>query len=201
MKRPRTRKSPGQARIAARETPRQSTNRLRPIFSLYNLAAGFSVSDCQPNHKAEFAQRLEELSRLTWGEIVQAPRRGLGSETFAQNTIRVPIPDFVTPDVTLLSWRFGGAARIIGYRDDQVLHIVWVDPATRSTVAENHHWRSPTLGRFTVGMDRGNSTWLRGCRSEGDSANSATHSKQTLSRRTTPLTHRLTFDMVKAKIA
>lgn len=52
----------------------------------------------------------------------------MGTETISRESINPAIPRHVTPDVRILSWRFGGGARIIGYREDQVFHIVWVDP-------------------------------------------------------------------------
>lgn len=122
------RNPPTQPRIAPRETPRASTNDLRPLFGFYYLAIGFRISDCQQSDKAALADRLEELSQLTWGQIIQAPRQGMGTETIARDSIVPAIPHHVTPDVRLLSWRFGGGARIIGYREDEVFHIVWVDP-------------------------------------------------------------------------
>ena len=41
-------------------------------------------------------------------------RHGLGCEKIQQSSIRVSIPKRVTPDVTLLAFRFYGKAPIIG---------------------------------------------------------------------------------------
>ncbi|MDP9364975.1 MAG: hypothetical protein M3Q10_12250 [Chloroflexota bacterium] len=119
---------PGQPHILARETPSGSTNNETPYFSFCHLQAGFRVTDCHQAQKAEFAQRLEELSRLTWNDINQAPRQGLGTETISRTSIRRPIPDHVTLDVRILSFYFGGGARMIGYRRDRVFHVLWIDP-------------------------------------------------------------------------
>jgi hypothetical protein len=117
--------------MAPRETPVGPTNQLRPYFSFHLLEAGFRVSDCQSHHKAEFAERLQELGQLTWLEILQAPRQGLGSEIISRNSIIPAIPPTITPDLRCLSFRFGQGARIIGFRDSQVFHVVWVDPNHR----------------------------------------------------------------------
>lgn len=102
-----------------------------PHFSFCHLAPGFGVADCQQAQKAEFAQRLQELSGLTWGDINQAPRDGFGTEKIAQGSVRPAIPSHLSPDVNLLSFQFGGGSRIIGYRDHQVFHVVWIDPNHR----------------------------------------------------------------------
>lgn len=123
-----TRKPPSQPRVASREPLTRSTNDRAPYFSFYYLAQNFRISDCQQSDKSALAERLEELSQLTWGQIMQTPRTGMGTETISQESIAPAIPQHITPDVRILSWRFGRGARIIGYREDQVFHVVWVDP-------------------------------------------------------------------------
>lgn len=85
------------------------------------------MTDCQRDQKAQFAERLQELSELTWGEINQAPRDGLGTEKIAQYSLREAIPEHISPDVRILSFKFGRGARMIGYREERVFHVVWVD--------------------------------------------------------------------------
>ncbi len=59
---------------------------------------------------------------------MSAPRQGLGTETIPQLGINETIPEHITPDVRILSSRFGQRARLIGYRSDEVFHIIWIDP-------------------------------------------------------------------------
>lgn len=122
------RRPPGQEHVKSRETRPGSTNDQPPHFSLCYLMDGFRVSDCQRDDKAAFAERLQELSAMTWGQIMLAPRVGLGTEVIDQASIKRPIPPRITPEVTLLSWRFGGGARVIGYREDRLFHLLWIDP-------------------------------------------------------------------------
>jgi hypothetical protein len=122
------RRLPSPPHIAQPVAEPRPTNHLKPHFSLYHLEDGFRVSDCQAVDKGEFAQRLQELSQLTWNQIVLAPRQGFGSETIALRSIKVAVPNHITDDRRLLAFRFGDAARIVGYREDQIFHIVWIDP-------------------------------------------------------------------------
>jgi len=64
---------------------------------------------------------------MTWGEIIQAPRHGMGFETIARNAIRRPIPNHVTDDVTFIAFRFSGKKPMVGYRTDGMFHIIWFD--------------------------------------------------------------------------
>jgi hypothetical protein len=103
----------------------------RPLFSFYHLEDGFRVSDCQARDRGDFAVRLEELSQLTWTQIILAPRQGLGAETIKRESIRVRVPSDLTRDLRIIAFRFGSGARIVGYREDRVFHVIWVDPNHR----------------------------------------------------------------------
>lgn len=65
---------------------------------------------------------------MTWAEITVAPHEGLGTEKIPRDALRKAIPGTITDDVNFLSLRFGGAKRLIGFRDRSVFNIVWVDP-------------------------------------------------------------------------
>jgi len=99
-----------------------------PVFSLRWLPNGeYGLATCTPQEKAAFAQQLYQLSQVTWGQIWCAPRHGVGCEKIAQNAIRTGIPRHVTPDVTLLVFRFDGLKPMVGYRDRAVFYILWLD--------------------------------------------------------------------------
>jgi hypothetical protein len=130
--RPRPRQGSGSDSIRGRQPHGVSTNERNPLFDLSRTVEGFAVGDCTRDEKAAFADRLQHLARMTWTQILMAGRTGAGSETIAQASLNVPIPGFVTPDRRLLTLRFGDAARIIGFREDAVLHIIWIDPHHRA---------------------------------------------------------------------
>jgi hypothetical protein len=99
----------------------------RPKFCLQYLADKFCISRCTREEKAAFADRLRELSSLTWRQLRQAGRGGQGYETIAQDSIKAPIPTHITEDVRLIAFRFFGKAPMVGYRERTVFHIVWFD--------------------------------------------------------------------------
>lgn len=104
-----------------------STNHLKPIFSLENIQANYCVTNCTKDQKAAFAEALRKRSQMTWNEIIQAPRHGLGQENIEQHAIKVPLPHDVTPDTQLIALRFDGKAPMVGRRDGRVFIIYWLD--------------------------------------------------------------------------
>jgi hypothetical protein len=114
-------------RIQPRESASGSTDGLPPVFCLRYLSPPFCVTDCQPNEQAAFALTLRRLSALTWQQIKGAPRHGLGTEKISRTSIRAPIPAGITEDVDFLAFRFNGKAPMVGFRSNQVFHVVWLD--------------------------------------------------------------------------
>lgn len=95
----------------------------------YTSTSGFSVEDCDAKAKIALIDALWQRSRMTWAEITNAPRQGLGTEKIPRHALRVGIPAGITDDVNVfLVLRFGAARRLIGFRERSVFHVVWVDP-------------------------------------------------------------------------
>jgi hypothetical protein len=116
-------------RVQARECASGSTDGLTPIFCLRYLAPPFCVTSCQTGEQAAFALTLRKLSTLTWQQIKNAHRHGLGTEKIGRSSIRAPIPGDITEDVDFLAVRFHGKAPMVGFRSNQVFHVVWLDRA------------------------------------------------------------------------
>jgi len=116
-------------RITARESSAGSTDGLTPIFCLRHLQDPFCVTSCQQDEQAAFAVTLRRLSEMTWAQIRNAPRHGLGTEKIDRSALRAPIPGGITEDVVFLAIRFNGKAPMVGYRSGQTFHIVWLDRA------------------------------------------------------------------------
>jgi hypothetical protein len=104
------------------------TDQERPIFSFYMLQPKFDIRSCNETEKARLADRIHRLSELTWEKLRNAPKLGLGYEKISRNSINVAIPSHITEDVNIISFRCWGKAPMIGYRQGQTLHIIWLDP-------------------------------------------------------------------------
>jgi hypothetical protein len=105
-----------------------STQQEHPIFCLKYLDRKYySLSVCTKEEKAAFADTLDRLSQLTWAEISKSSRHGLGYEKIAQNSIRATIPRHIKDDIIFMAFRFYGKAPMVGYREDIIFHILWID--------------------------------------------------------------------------
>lgn len=104
-------------------------NKLPPVFSFEYMAdgGGYSVNCCDRDHKAALAARLFRLSRVTWLDIQQAQRHGLGSEKIARTALRAPIPNKVTEDAVILALRYNGLHPMVGFRDGRTFNVLFID--------------------------------------------------------------------------
>ena len=113
--------------LAPQADGKSSSHHLPPKFSLANLSKSHCLSVCTTEQKAAFADRIHELSQLTWQAIMQAPRGGQGSETIARTSIKPSIPKCITDDVNILAFRCIGKAPMVGYKIHDTFYVVWID--------------------------------------------------------------------------
>lgn len=107
-----------------------NTNQIKPAFSLEHIQRNFCLTDCETDEKAAFADALLKRSRMTWQEIIQAPKHGLGVEKIKRQCIRAPVPEIIPEDVDhFLALRFNGKAPMVGYRNQTIFYVLWIDRA------------------------------------------------------------------------
>jgi len=109
--------------------PQKSTFDSTPVFCLEYLQPQFCLSKCQKDEKAAFADALFKRSKMTWAQIIQAPKHGLGSETIERDAILASIPSHLTEDVRFMALRFKDKAPMVGYREGRIFHVLWIDRA------------------------------------------------------------------------
>lgn len=124
-------KDHGQQRAAGRiktaENVKPTPNQLVPKFSFEHLRKTHCISNCEKDEKVALIDRMHELSQMTWQQIQQAPRHGQGCEIIGRNSMKVGIPDVITEDTNILAFRFFGKAPMVGFRQDDVFYLVWLD--------------------------------------------------------------------------
>jgi hypothetical protein len=98
-----------------------------PCFSFYYIHNKYNVTSCQESQRADLSMTLQKLSTLRWVDIESAHRHGLGSEKIARDSIKPGIPDAVPKEPVLLAIRFSGKAPMIGFRERNIFHIVFLD--------------------------------------------------------------------------
>jgi hypothetical protein len=51
----------------------------------------------------------------------------LGYERISRNAIRGAIPSHIAKEVAFIAFRFYRKAPMVGYRDGDIFHIIWID--------------------------------------------------------------------------
>jgi len=107
----------------------QSTGTMPVLFSLERCVSGkYCLSQLSVEDKAAFADSVFIRRSITWDEMRQASRHGVGTEKIAISAIKAPIPRQITEDVeTLLALRFSAMAPMVGYRIGAVFFVLWFD--------------------------------------------------------------------------
>jgi hypothetical protein len=100
-----------------------------PHFSLEHLSNDkhFTLDTCTKDQKAAFADKLRQLSKLTWAQIMNAGRHGQGLEKISRDSIKSPVPSLYRAE-HFLAFRFFGKAPMVGYREGRTFFIIWLDP-------------------------------------------------------------------------
>lgn len=121
-------RAPKQSQILKERTEAVENPDLKPpIFSFEYLQHGYCVSDCSNEERGNVLGKLHTLSGLSWQQIRQAPRHGLGYEIIARAALKAAIPAVVTEDVNLIAFRAIGRAPMVGFRSGRIFHVLWVD--------------------------------------------------------------------------
>lgn len=99
------------------------------IFSLERIQQGaYCLSGLDLNDKAQFAESIFKRRNMTWQELYESGRHGLGCESIDRSAINAPIPVFLTEDTTkFVVLRFSGKKPMVGYRIKNIFYVLWFD--------------------------------------------------------------------------
>jgi len=99
----------------------------KPAFSFEFLQSGHCITLCDERDRLSFIDNMRILSQMTWQQIRNAPRHGLGSEKINRDSFKVKIPNWVTDDITFIAIRFSGLKPMVGYQSGRIFQVVWFD--------------------------------------------------------------------------
>lgn len=121
-------RKPKQGNVVKSQEPPNYDNH-PPIFSLEKLQPGkYCLSMLDQEHKAMFSEAIFRRKSISWSQIKQLPRHGLGTEKITKSCIRAPIPKFVTEDLDgFLVFRYMGLNPMVGYRQRDIFFVLWFD--------------------------------------------------------------------------
>ena len=99
-----------------------------PIFCYRHLHKDYCLEQCDQDEKKSLMERFVTLSQMTWQQISQAHRHGLGYEKIAIGGLSAKCPPFITEDVThLLAFRYQGKKPFLGHRNRFILHVIFIE--------------------------------------------------------------------------
>jgi hypothetical protein len=99
-----------------------------PVFCFKHLHKKHDLDKCEDTEKKSLIEKIVTLSQLSWKDIQNSPRHGLGSEKIAISSIKPSCPPFITDDVKhLLAIRFDGMKPMLGHRNKFIFHILFLD--------------------------------------------------------------------------
>ncbi|MCW2267587.1 hypothetical protein [Pseudomonas sp. JUb96] len=113
--------------LKERAEPAENPDLKPPLFSFEYLQKGYCVGDCTNDERGGMLDRIRAISQLSWQQLRQTQRHGLGYEKIERNAIKAAVPDFVTADVSLIAFRAIGKAPMVGFRQGRIFNVLWVD--------------------------------------------------------------------------
>jgi hypothetical protein len=113
--------------FSAQEPP--NYDELPIVFSLERIQPGnYCFSSLKKEHQAMFADAIYRRKNMTWRQIKQAPKHGLGTEKLPISCITAPTPPCVTEDLDdFLALRYHGKCPMVGYRERNLFFVLWFD--------------------------------------------------------------------------
>lgn len=122
----------GKGKIGLSKTSLSTTennDKKPPIFSFHQIGRHYCLDLCQTEEKVALIDTIHKLSQSTWQELRNANRHGLGTEKIEHSSITgCAVPNFILlQNIPLLAFRFHGKKPMVGYRENQIFHILWLD--------------------------------------------------------------------------
>jgi len=105
----------------------QSPIKNKPVFSFLYLSKSHCITKCQQKEKISFVKKMHLLSQTTWNQIYSSPAHKNGCEKISRDSLNVSVPQGIKDDANILSIRFFGKAPMVGFREDDIFHVIWFD--------------------------------------------------------------------------
>lgn len=114
-----------------KSVPDINYNSFKPTFSFRHMQyqCDWCLSKCQRPDKSSFVDTLLRLSQHTWSQISSFSREALGYEKINRDSLKIKsLPPILTPEVNIIGFRFSNSGRMAGFRDNDVFHVIFIDP-------------------------------------------------------------------------
>lgn len=99
-----------------------------PTLSFRLLEKGWGFEDLSPDKAHAFLEKWIKRGNMTWDEIMQAPKHGLGSESLPAKQILPQLPKWMDTNSKLIVLRHFDRLAQVGIRHSDVFEVVWIEP-------------------------------------------------------------------------
>ena len=109
--------------------PGLSSNTFCLAFSFEHLSnkKDFSLDGGNKKDKVILLSTLGRLSKMRWQEIQTQGKHQQGHEKIKRESLKDKIPDHIKEDATFIAFRAAGMKSMVGYRDNKIFFILWID--------------------------------------------------------------------------
>jgi hypothetical protein len=106
-------------------------------FSFEYVQKGYCFSKLEKNERVALVNSLFKRKDMSWREIRQSDRHGLGIEEISSRSLRASMPtiSFINQETVFHAMRFDGKKAMVGVRVEKVFYVLWFD---RSFTLYNH---------------------------------------------------------------
>lgn len=110
----------------------EETTEHKVVFSFERIQAGkYCFTKLRSQCKADISDAIYDRRAFTWKVLQLSGKARLGTEKIPISSLRVDMPDFITPDAKhVLAIRYGpnnSKKRILGYIVEHVFFVLWID--------------------------------------------------------------------------
>ncbi|MCA9834194.1 MAG: hypothetical protein KC435_09625 [Thermomicrobiales bacterium] len=97
-----------------------------PVLCLRHVQRGWGVGELTDAQCREFLVKWEKRAKLTWKQLVQHPRHGLGSELLPSSKFNPSPPQELARDRYMV-FRHEGNLPFTGFRTGDAFHVLWIE--------------------------------------------------------------------------
>lgn len=102
-----------------------------PVFCFRYLRNGYGIDDLENDAKVSLVDSLWRASQKTWIQLENTGHLKGGVEKIPASQLLVGLPPSLFDDrlqVYVLGF-LGKVGKIVGYREGQVFHVIWISPS------------------------------------------------------------------------
>lgn len=110
-------------------TPPKAFEDDKPVFCFRYLLTSYGIKHDSLNQrrKSDLAERLSEISQLTWKDLMRADRHGQGFEMLPVDQLKCGLPTQFEDEKRVMVFRYSERLPMIGIRRGSMYHLLAIE--------------------------------------------------------------------------